>query len=201
MAQSDAPTLVVRLAAEQGREIVVKKLVAVYTSRDVEVARAVPAALECARGGTRPRHRPLLGGTWQAVTPRDLLPGARELLEGIRAAGLKTALGSASRNAGEVIDRLGIRALFDAVTDGYSVPRQKPAPDLFLHAAWQLGIQPRLCVVVEDAAAGIEAARVGGFRTVGIGPAERVGAAEVVLPDLDGARLRDILSALPGTAA
>jgi beta-phosphoglucomutase len=135
-----------------------------------------------------------------AITPRDLLPGARELLEEIRAAGLKTALGSASRNAGEVIDRLGIRALFDAVTDGYSVPRQKPAPDLFLHAAWQLGIQPRRCAVVEDAAAGIEAARVGGFRTVGLGPVERVGAADVVLPDLAGTCLGDILAALTRVA-
>src|SRR6185436_12258521 len=73
------------------------------------------------------------------ISPRDLLPGAKELLEEIRAAGLKNGLGSASRNAGEVLDRLGIRALFDAVSDGHSVERQKPAPDLFLHAAGQLG--------------------------------------------------------------
>jgi len=129
------------------------------------------------------------------ITPRDLLPGARELLEEIRAAGLKSAIGSASKNAGEVLDRLGIRSLLDAVSDGYSVERQKPAPDLFLHAAAQLGLPPSVCVVVEDAAAGVEAALAGGFHTIGIGPVERVGQAELVLPSLEGQRLVDILRA------
>lgn len=130
------------------------------------------------------------------VTPRDLLPGARELLEELRSAGLKIALGSASKNAREVLERLGILPLFDAISDGYSVERQKPAPDLFLHAAAQLGLPPAECVVVEDAAAGIEAARAGGFRSVGLGPPERVGAADAVLPSLAGVRLRDLLRAL-----
>jgi beta-phosphoglucomutase len=130
------------------------------------------------------------------ITPRDLLPGARELLEEIRAAGLKSSLGSASKNASEVIDRLGIRSLLDAVSDGYSVEKQKPAPDLFLHAARQLGLPPAECVVVEDATAGVEAALAGGFRTIGIGPRERVGQAELVLPNLEGQKLADILKAL-----
>jgi len=130
------------------------------------------------------------------ISPHDLLPGARELLEEIRAAGLKNALGSASKNAGEVLDRLGIRSLFDAVSDGYSVERQKPAPDLFLHAAKQLGLPPSECVVVEDAAAGIEAARAGGFRSVGLGPRERVAGADAIFPDLLGVRLTDLLKAL-----
>jgi len=132
------------------------------------------------------------------ITPRDRLPGAKELLEEIRAAGLKTALGSASKNAGEVIDRLGIRSLFDAISDGYSVERQKPAPDLFLHAAAQLGSLPSECAVVEDAAAGIEAAKAGGFRSVGLGPVERVGSADAVFPSLAGVHLSDLLEALRG---
>jgi beta-phosphoglucomutase len=130
------------------------------------------------------------------ITPHDLLPGARELLEEIRAAGLQSAIGSASKNAGEVIDRLGIHSLLDAISDGYSVERQKPAPDLFLHAAKQLGLPPAECAVVEDAAAGVEAALAGGFRTIGIGPRERVGQAELVLPSLERQRLRKILKAL-----
>jgi beta-phosphoglucomutase len=130
------------------------------------------------------------------ISPRDLLPGAKELLEEIRAAGLKNALGSASKNAGEVIERLGIRSLFDAISDGHSVEHQKPAPDLFLHAARQLNLPPSDCVVVEDAAAGIEAATAGGFRSVGLGPRERVGGAEVILPSLDGVGLTDLLKAL-----
>lgn len=130
------------------------------------------------------------------ITPRDLLPGGRELLEEIHAAGLKSALGSASRNASEVIDRLGIAHLLDAISDGNSVEFQKPAPDLFLHAAAQLGLSPSECVVVEDAAAGIQAARVGGFRSIGIGPPERVGMADLVLPSLQDSRLPDLLPAL-----
>ena len=130
------------------------------------------------------------------ITPRDLLPGAKELLEEIRAAGLKNALGSASKNACEVIERLGIRDLFDAISDGFSVERQKPAPDLFLHAAAQLGLSPAECIVVEDAAAGIEAARAGGFRSIGLGPRNRVGKADIILPNLNGAHLADLLQSL-----
>jgi len=130
------------------------------------------------------------------ITPRGLLPGARELLEEIHAAGLKSALGSASKNAPEVIQRLGITDLLDVISHGESVERQKPAPDLFLHAAAQLGLEPAECVVVEDAASGIEAARAGGFRSVGLGSMERVGQADLILPSLKGVHLADLLSAL-----
>jgi beta-phosphoglucomutase-like phosphatase (HAD superfamily) len=98
-----------------------------------------------------------------------------------------------------VLDRLGIRSLFDAVADGHSVERPKPAPDLFLHAARQLGLPPAECVVVEDAAAGIEAAKAGGFRSIGLGPRQRVGEAEAVFPSLSGVRLADLLNALSTT--
>ena len=128
------------------------------------------------------------------ISPRDLLPGAKELLEEIRAAGLRNALGSASKNASEVIERLGIRSLFEAISDGHSVEHQKPAPDLFLHAASQLNLSPAECIVVEDAAAGIEAARAGGFRSVGLGPPERVGKADAIFPSLAGVRLEKLLT-------
>ena len=130
------------------------------------------------------------------ITPRDVLPGARELLEEIRAARLKSAVGSASKNAPEVVERLGIAGLLDAVSHGGSVERQKPHPELFLHAAAQLGLGPAECVVVEDAAAGIEAARAGGFRSVGLGPEQRVGAADIILPSLEGVHLQDLLEKL-----
>ena len=132
----------------------------------------------------------------QNIKSDDLLPGAQELLNEICAAGIKSALGSASKNAREVVGRLGIGNLFDAISDGYSVERQKPAPDLFVHAAGQLNLPPRECVVVEDAAAGIEAARVGGFHTIGLGPVERVGAADAVFPSLAGVHMNDLLRAL-----
>jgi beta-phosphoglucomutase len=130
------------------------------------------------------------------ITPRDLLPGARELLEEIHAAGLKSALGSASKNASEVIERLGLSDLLDVIADGNSVKLQKPAPDLFLYAAARLGLDPSACAVVEDAAAGIEAARAGGFPTIGLGPYERVGMADLILPSLQGVHLNDLLIGL-----
>jgi beta-phosphoglucomutase len=132
----------------------------------------------------------------EQITPGDLLPGAKDLLLEIRAAGLQTALGSASKNARQVIARLGIASLLDAVSDGYSVERQKPHPDLFVHAAAQLGRTPAECVVVEDAAAGVEAAIAGGFYSIGLDPRERVGAADVVLPSLEGVHLANLLDAL-----
>ena len=130
------------------------------------------------------------------ITPMDLLPGARELLEELRAANIKAAIGSASKNAREVVERLGICPLLDAISDGNSVTQQKPAPDLFLHAAAQLGLAPEECVVVEDAAAGVQAALAGGFHTIGVGPVERVGSAELVLPSLAHQHLQSILQAL-----
>jgi len=134
------------------------------------------------------------------ISPRDVLPGARELLEEIRAAGLKSALGSASKNAREVIERLEIAHLLDVVSDGSSVERQKPAPDLFHHAANQLSLPPWQCVVVEDAAAGIQAALVGGFWTLGLGPRERVGKAHHTLPSLENARLEGLLAVFSALA-
>jgi beta-phosphoglucomutase len=130
------------------------------------------------------------------ISPADLLPGARELLVEIHNAGLKNAIGSASKNTRQVIERLGIAPYLDAIADGYSVDNPKPAPDLFLHAAVQLGLPPNKCVVVEDAAAGIQAASVGGFRSIGLGPPQRVGQADLVLPSLEGVHLKEILRSL-----
>ena len=107
------------------------------------------------------------------ISANDLLPGAACLLDELDRVGLPYALASASRNAPEVIERLGIAHRFAAVADGSSVPRQKPAPDLFRYAAACLNVPPDCCLVVEDAAAGIVAARTAGMSALAIGPAER----------------------------
>lgn len=123
------------------------------------------------------------------VTPSDLLPGVEALLHEARANGIHLGLGSASKNAKDVCQRLGILSLLDAVGDGYSVVRGKPAPDLFVWVAGRLGLNPTQCIVFEDAEAGIEAALGGGFWAVGIGPKERVGKAHRVRKNLDGAKI------------
>jgi kojibiose phosphorylase len=104
----------------------------------------------------------------QGLTLVDLLPGTLALLDELRAAGVKVAIGSSSKNARTVIQRLGIADRVDAIADGYSVERLKPAPDVFLHAASQLGLRPQQCLVVEDAASGVEAALVAGMWVVGL---------------------------------
>lgn len=130
------------------------------------------------------------------ITSADVLLGARELLREIRAAGMKIGVASASKNAKEVMDRLGLWEFVDALVAGNEVQVSKPAPDLFLRAAEKLGILAEECVVVEDAEAGVLAGRNAGMKTIGLGPRERVGAADVVLPSLAGRSLGEILAAL-----
>ena len=136
----------------------------------------------------------------KAISPDDLLPGALNLLKELRQAGIKIALGSASKNARPVIEKLGIADQFDAIADGHSVERPKPAPDLFLFAAKELGLAPEHCVVFEDAAAGIEAALAAQMWAVGLGPVERVGEAHVVLPSLAEVHWSSLLTQLQQVA-
>ncbi|KGI77035.1 beta-phosphoglucomutase [Oleiagrimonas soli] len=116
--------------------------------------------------------------------PQDLLPGAREAVASVRAAGLKTALASASRNAPLLLERLGIAELFDYVVDANGIRHSKPDPEIFLAAAAGLGVEPSACLGVEDAAAGIASIHAAGMCAVGIGSHEALGAAEAVLPDI-----------------
>jgi beta-phosphoglucomutase len=108
----------------------------------------------------------------QDLTPADALPGAREILAALREAGVKLAVGSSSRNTPLIMEKVDICGFFDAVADGNDITRSKPDPEVFLLAAERLGLKPEECVVVEDAEAGVEAARRGGMRVVGVGPAE-----------------------------
>ena len=114
------------------------------------------------------------------ISEKDLLPGSLELLQKLREKGYKLAVASASKNAPMIIERLNIGAYFDVLAHGGSVERAKPAPDLFLYTAEKLKLEPRYCLVVEDAEAGVEAAKRAGMATIGIGPPERVGAADLV---------------------
>ncbi len=111
----------------------------------------------------------------QDMSPADLLPGAISLVIDAKRRGMRVAIGSSSKNARFVLDKLQITGLFDAIADGDSVERAKPAPDLFLAAAELLGVPPADCIVIEDAAAGVDAALAAGMIAVGVGPQERVG--------------------------
>jgi HAD superfamily hydrolase (TIGR01509 family) len=132
----------------------------------------------------------------QDISPKDLLPGALALLQDLRKHNLRISLGSASKNAQGVIERLGIADYMDVIADGFSVEKSKPAPDLFWFAAEQLGLEPKHCVVIEDAASGIDAALAADMWAVGLGPTERVGEAHLVLPSLAGLSWNELLGKL-----
>ncbi|MBC8098940.1 MAG: beta-phosphoglucomutase, partial [Armatimonadetes bacterium] len=94
----------------------------------------------------------------ETITAADCLPGVTRFLEQTQAAGIKIGLGSASRNARPVLDKLGLTAMFGVIGDGYSVVNPKPAPDLFVWVAGGLGVTVDQAVVFEDAEAGVNAA-------------------------------------------
>ncbi|HOJ01269.1 MAG TPA: beta-phosphoglucomutase [Anaerolineaceae bacterium] len=121
-----------------------------------------------------------------SLTEADLLPGVLDFMKDAKRQEVKLAVGSASKNTQLVLEKLGIRDLFDAIADGFSVVHVKPAPDLFLHAADQLQVEPEHCIVFEDAEAGIKAALDGNFWAVGVGPQERLHAAHLVISDFKG---------------
>lgn len=109
----------------------------------------------------------------EQVTPADLLPGVTDLLAQLDAAAIPYAIASASKNAHDVCQRLGIASRLAALADGNSVSRPKPAPDLFRYAAAQLNQLPHHCLVIEDAAAGIQAALAAGMPALALGPTAR----------------------------
>lgn len=123
-----------------------------------------------------------------------LLPGIDNLLAELHLAGIKIALGSSSKNAEIVLQRLDIRHFFKCIADGHSVPHLKPAPDVFLHAAALLQVPPHRCLVVEDAPAGVAAGLAAGMWVLGVGPYERLSRAHLVLPTLAGIGWADILT-------
>lgn len=114
----------------------------------------------------------------------ELLPGVKEYLSGLRARGVGIALGSASKNAVFILDKLNIAGLFDAVVDGNKVSRAKPDPEVFQTACAELGLQPQDCVVFEDAEAGVEAGKAAGMQVVGIGRPEVLKEADLVVAGL-----------------
>jgi beta-phosphoglucomutase len=117
--------------------------------------------------------------------PEDVLPKVQETLLFLKGAGAKIALGSASKNARLILDKMKLRSLFDTIVDGNDVHTPKPDPEVFLTAAQQLGVPAEHCVVFEDAKAGVTAANSGGMYSVGIGKKEDLGHAHTVFRDFN----------------
>ncbi len=108
----------------------------------------------------------------KSIDESEILKGAKDYLIQLRKKGILISLGSASKNAVPILEGLGIIDLFDAIIDGNKVSKAKPDPEVFLKGAEALGLDPKDCVVFEDSAAGVEAAKAGGMYAVGIGTPE-----------------------------
>ena len=108
----------------------------------------------------------------ESMTPDDVTKEVRDTLTKLREKGYKLAIGSSSKNAKFILEKVELKDAFDAISDGNNITKSKPDPEVFLKAAEYLGLPPKACMVVEDADAGIEAAFKGGFIPVGIGPAQ-----------------------------
>lgn len=120
------------------------------------------------------------------MSPADLSPEVKETLDGLRAKGLKLAIGSSSKNAGFILERLGLDGYFDAVSDGNNITRSKPDPEVFVKAAQLVGEASGDCLVVEDAKAGLEAAIGGGMDCAAMGDAVASGLATYDLTEFSG---------------
>lgn len=118
------------------------------------------------------------------MTPKEILPGVENFLKELKEANYKIAIGSSSKNAGTILERIGYDNYFDAVVDGTKITNSKPDPEVFLKAAKELGVKPEKCVVFEDAHAGIEAAKRANMKAIGVGNKHVLFNAEIVVPDL-----------------
>ncbi|MDX9852531.1 MAG: beta-phosphoglucomutase [Tenuifilaceae bacterium] len=186
-----------RLAAEHGFD---------FTEHDNERLKGVSRMasleilLEIGQKSASPQEKELMAARKNAwyveyienMDPSEILPGAQEFIENLRGRGIKVALGSASKNARLILNRIGLVNHFDTIVDGTRVVNAKPNPEVFLIAASDLGVTPAECLVFEDAEAGVEAAINGGMRCVGVGNPLVLSKANIVIDGFKNLSPNDI---------
>lgn len=132
----------------------------------------------------------------QQMTPDDTLPGVRSFLEELKNSSIKIGLGSASKNAKVILERIDMLGYFETIVDGNRITKGKPDPEVFLIGAKDLQAQPENCVVFEDAVAGVQAAKAGGMFAVGIGEASVLSEADFVVEGFKNFALKDLIKAV-----
>ena len=130
----------------------------------------------------------------QKMNSDEILPGVIRFLNELHDGGILIALGSASKNAMTILNKINILQLFDVIIDGNKVSKAKPDPEVFIKGAAELGVEPQYCLVFEDAQAGIEAARNGGMNTIGVGEPENLKNADFVIPGFETITLDQLIN-------
>ena len=130
--------------------------------------------------GKNRRYREML----EELSPDDVEPAMRAALRGLRDGGLQLGVGSSSKNTHLILERTDLIGAFDAVVDGTMVTRSKPDPQVFVTAAELLGCPAGLCAVVEDAEAGVAAARAVGMLAIAVGDIAELGMGDRNLHDM-----------------
>lgn len=132
----------------------------------------------------------------EVVTKSDILSGVMDFINGAKAARLKTAIASSSRNTDLILERIGLSGAFDTVVTGNDIKKSKPDPEVFILAAKRLGADASKCLVVEDSYAGIDAAIAGGMKSLSVGFAAGYEKGDFHAESLSSVSINDILRAL-----
>lgn len=123
----------------------------------------------------------------------EILDGVLSFLQELKDSTIKIALGSSSKNARPILNKLNIDTYFDVIIDGTNTTKSKPDPQVFLLAAKKLETNPSNIIVFEDASKGIEAAKNGGFKAIGVGDQNQLNSADYVIPDFSAFGLSELL--------
>lgn len=119
----------------------------------------------------------------EEMSPKDILPGIKALLDGLKERNILIGLASASQNGPTILEKLQLTDYFDEIVDPAKLKAGKPDPEIFLTGAKDLGVKPQDCVGVEDAAAGVEAIAAADMVSIGVGDADTLGKATKVVPE------------------
>ncbi len=128
------------------------------------------------------------------LTTDNILPGVIELIKSFKQHHIKVGIGSSSKNAKLILEQVGLIHEFDTIIDGSMVENSKPAPDIFLLGAKRLNINPKDCLVIEDAESGVKAAKRAGMKCIGVGNPSNLSEADLVINSLSNLRLEEISS-------
>lgn len=123
----------------------------------------------------------------------EILPGSIEMIETLKELGIKTAIGSASKNAKTILKKVGLLDKFDFISDGTIVTKAKPDPEVFTIAADEMHVDYDKCIVFEDSEAGIEAAKRVNMLAIGIGKKENLPASDMIFSGLDAVDIKEII--------